>query len=52
VACVAQTAGGDHVGFSRRGGAEMGIPTMDGKESAGTSRVKAAIITTQSDSSP
>jgi hypothetical protein len=30
----------------------MGIPTMIGKESAGMSRVKAAIIMTHSDSSP
>jgi hypothetical protein len=27
--------GGDHVGFSRRGGAEMGIPTIIGKENRG-----------------
>jgi hypothetical protein len=30
----------------------MGIPTMTSKEIAGLSRVKAAIITAQSDSSP
>jgi hypothetical protein len=30
----------------------MGIPTMTGKESAGASRVKAAIIMAQSDGSP
>jgi hypothetical protein len=30
----------------------MGIPTMMGKESAGAARVKAAIIMTQSESSP
>jgi hypothetical protein len=30
----------------------MGIPTMDSKEYAGASRVKAAIITAQSDGSP
>ena len=33
-------------------GAEMGIPTMMGSESVGTSRVKAVIDTTQSDGSP
>jgi hypothetical protein len=38
--------------LSRRAGAERGIPTMTGKESAGASRVKAATITTQSDGSP
>jgi hypothetical protein len=38
--------------LSRRAGAEMGIPTMTSKECAGMSRVKAAIITTQSDNSP
>jgi hypothetical protein len=32
--------------------AEMGIPTMTGKQSACVARVKATIITTQSDSSP
>ena len=37
---------------TRRSGAEMGIPTMIGKEAAGASRVKAATITTQSDNSP
>ncbi|MBB6142959.1 hypothetical protein HNQ77_000903 [Silvibacterium bohemicum] len=36
----------------RRAGADHGIPTMTGKESAGMSRVKAAIIATQSDGSP
>jgi len=36
----------------RRAGAEHGIPTLISKESASTSRVKAIIITTQSDSSP
>lgn len=36
----------------RRAGAEHGIPTMMGEESVGMPRVKAAIITNQSDSSP
>jgi hypothetical protein len=39
-------------GLSCRGDAEMGIPTMIGKEAASASRVKAASIATQSDSSP
>jgi hypothetical protein len=30
----------------------MGIPTIMGKESAGAARVKAAVITSQSESSP
>jgi hypothetical protein len=38
--------------LSRRAGAEMGIPTLTGKESADMPRVKAAITTTQSDASP
>jgi hypothetical protein len=38
--------------LSRRAGAEMGIPTMISIESASTSRVKAVIITAQSDGSP
>jgi hypothetical protein len=42
----------DELHLPRRAGAEHGIPTMMGKESAGMSRVKAAIITTQSDSLP
>ena len=42
----------NHVPFSRRAGAEMGIPTMIGKEAASASRVKAVTITTQSNSSP
>jgi hypothetical protein len=33
-------------------GAEMGIPAMISKEFAGMSRVKAAILTAQSDNSP
>jgi len=37
---------------ARRAGADMGIPTMTGKQSAGVARVKAAVITTQSGSSP
>jgi hypothetical protein len=36
----------------RRAGAEMGIPTMMGKESAGASRVKVTITTAQSEGSP
>ena len=43
---------GDDVCGLRRAGAEMGIPTMTDKGSAGASRVKAAIYTTQSDDSP
>jgi hypothetical protein len=52
VVCVWQVASRDHVRFSRRGGAEMGIPTMIGNEAASASRVKAATITTQSNNSP
>jgi hypothetical protein len=36
----------------RRAGADMGIPTMTGKQSACVTRVKVAVIATQSDSSP
>lgn len=37
---------------TRRAGADIGIPTMTGKQSAYVTRVKAAVIATQSDSSP
>jgi hypothetical protein len=42
----------NHVRFSRRAGAELGIPNMISKESAGSPRVKAAIITAQGDGLP
>jgi hypothetical protein len=38
--------------FSRRAGADMGIPNMISKKFAGSLRIKAATTTTQSDSSP
>lgn len=38
--------------LSRHADAEMGIPTMTGRESAGMPRIKAAMTTTQSDASP
>ena len=38
--------------FARAAAREMRIPTMAGKESAGMARVKAAIITTQTERSP
>jgi hypothetical protein len=36
----------------RRAGADIGIPTMTGKQSAYVTRVKATVIAIQSDSSP
>jgi hypothetical protein len=43
---------GDDVCCLRRAGAEMGIPTLIGNESADMPRVKATSITTQNDGSP
>jgi hypothetical protein len=52
VALKAQVGSGTACAFIAPSGAEMGIPTMMGKESVDTPRVKAAITTTQSDNSP
>jgi hypothetical protein len=52
VVSAAQVGSGFMRVLSRRGGAEMGIPTIIGKEFAGMSRVKATIITAQSDGLP
>ena len=47
VALKAQVGSGSACVFIAPSGAEMGIPTMMGKESVGTLRVKAAITTPQ-----
>jgi hypothetical protein len=49
---VANRTQRDGVVALRRAGAEIGIPTMASKEDACLSRVKAAIITIQSDGLP